>query len=188
MLNDEHEKYVKKIHRQNKSSFSIVSESTASTLKEIDPVDNESLPETLTSIINPDSCLTSSGQVIEKPLESISISPSSVNHIDAINNTIDKYSRRCFVSTILKYNERYRLSMVRQNEQIKVILHCQCGTKVSVYRRDESSPFILSNYYAHLSESTCSMMRQILKHDETINFNTSDSICNGAKPIVDSTV
>ena len=65
--------------------------------------------------------------------------------------------------------------MVRQNEQINVILNCQCGAKVSIYRRDESSSFILSNYYGHLSQSTCSMMRQILKHDKTISFNTSDS-------------
>ena len=65
VLKDEHKKYVRKIHSQKKSSFSIVSESIASTLEEIDPVDNESLPKTSTSITNLDSCLTSSVQVIK---------------------------------------------------------------------------------------------------------------------------
>ena len=102
-----------------------------------------------------------------------------MSYIDVITNSIDKHSRRVFESTILKYSEHYRLSIDQQNERVKVILLCQCGTKMSIYRRDESSSFILSNYYAHLSQSTCSVMRQILKHDKRIDSHPSDSSTDG---------
>lgn len=173
VLNDEHDKFIKKINRQRKSSFSMLNSSIVSTANEINLIDNRSSSNTSTSIQNFDSSNTSSTEMIGIPIESIRVSPVSVNHFDIINNAIEKYSKKYFESIVLKYNEHYRLSMVKQDERMKVILHCQCGTQVSSYQRDGSSSFVLSNYYAHLSQSTCSMMRKMLKQNQIININAS---------------
>ena len=100
VLNDEHEKYVKKIHRQRKTSISIFSPSIASTPNGINLIDNETHSNTSTFIQNSDSTYTSSTEVSGKSFESIRIPSDSVNHFDIINNAIDNCSKRRFESIV----------------------------------------------------------------------------------------
>ena len=128
---------------------------------ESDTLDEEFVLEQSTSSSNPDLPPNAPAKSTEKSIE-LTSSSSFMSYIDVISSSIDKYSRRFFEATVLKYSEHYRLSIGQQNGRVKVILLCHCGRKMSIYRRDESSSYILSNSYAHLSQCTYSKTRQIL--------------------------
>ena len=131
---------------------------------------------TSTPLIISNRPITPSTEINRSSIESSLTSSLSIDHINSISSLIDKYSRKSFMSTVLEYSEHYHSSFVQQDLRLKVILHCQCGTNISLLLRDESSSFILSNYYAHLSYSDCSMMTRILKNDRRIDYSSQSSL------------
>lgn len=82
---------------------------------------------------------------------------------------------------VLKHDEHYYLSFVHNDQKLKATVKCQCGRKISIILREESlqaSPsFIMSNYYAHLSNADCWMMRKLMTVDkQSINLTQPQSL------------
>ncbi|CAF4353097.1 unnamed protein product, partial [Rotaria sordida] len=78
----------------------------------------------------------------------------SINdHAIFIKDLIEKFSFKTFTSTILKNDEHYQLIVTQDGQKFKGIIKCQCGAKLILPSRSETSTFILSNFYAHLITS-----------------------------------
>ncbi|CAF4814820.1 unnamed protein product [Rotaria socialis] len=87
------------------------------------------------------------------------------DHIIFIKDLIEKFSRKTFISVILKQNEHYELLIKSDDEAFKAFIKCQCGTRLMLPMRSDKSKFVLSNFYAHLTTSTCSMVKHIFKEE-----------------------
>ena len=92
------------------------------------------------------------------------------DHILYIKDLIERFSRKTFISTILKHNEHYELLVTPEDEMFKALIKYQCGTWLLSPMRSDRSKFVLSNFYAHITASTCSMVKCIFK-EERISVN-----------------
>lgn len=97
--------------------------------------------------------------------------------IDSLNITlssrkiIEKFSRKHFVSAILRQNVHYELLVTPEGETFKAVIKCQCGTRLILPMRSDASKSILSNYYAHLTASMCSMVNSIFREEKKSTRN-----------------
>ena len=122
-----------------------------------------------------------------KPSNSLSSKFLSVNdHVVFIKDLIEKYSRKVFKSTILKHDEHYSLSVTNSEQTFKAIIKCKCGTKIVLPSRSDTSTFILSNFYAHLTASLCPIVKRITEEEEVASDSQSISISSIRVAIVDS--
>ncbi|CAF1275721.1 unnamed protein product [Rotaria magnacalcarata] len=87
------------------------------------------------------------------------------DHMIFIKDSIEKFSRKTFISVILKQNEHYELLVKSNDETFKAFIKCQCGTRLMLPVRSDKSKFVLSNFYAHLTTSTSSMIKHIFQEE-----------------------
>ena len=128
------------------------------------------LPTTITTGTTIDSSTTSPNSSIRSS-NSPSFRYTYINdHILYIKDLIERFSRKTFISTILKHNEHYELLVTSEGETFKALIKCQCGTRLSLPMRSDRSKFVLSNFYAHITASTCSMANRIFQ-EERISVN-----------------
>lgn len=170
MLKNKHEKYRKKYHQQQRQheSMILVSSTTALNIDQnnIATIQNSTEETTTTSLTSP-----------RTPTLTNTPNPSPSNskyllvndHVIFIQELIEKYSSKIFMSVVLKRNEHYELFIKQNNEKFSAMIKCKCGTKLTLPVRTETSTFILSNYYAHLTMSNCSMVDRILKEEKLSN-------------------
>ncbi|UJR24367.1 hypothetical protein I4U23_005744 [Adineta vaga] len=174
-LKEKHESYKKKNayqQRQNISSNSILS--SLPPLPSITNIDDSSNLSTQTDTIDTStsslSMTTTSAAdaagvnlLAEKPLYSV------INDdIIFIKDMIEKFSRKTFLPTILRLNENYELIVIHINGSFKATIKCKCRTKLTLPIRSEPSNFVLSNFYAHLTTSTCPIVDRILKEEKRL--------------------
>jgi hypothetical protein len=164
-LKEKYEKYTKKNQkhqRQHKSSPIDLIPSTPL----INIIDNDSSAIRTSSVgitildsSNIYSFTTSQGSCVSK-YKTIN------DHAIFINDLIEKFSRKSFISVILKQNEHYDLMIAEDGQAFKATIKCQCGSKIMLPIRSDTSSFILSNFYSHLTTSNCSMVDRIFKEQE----------------------
>jgi len=161
VLKDKHEKYKKKTQQHQRQY-----ESPSTNL---DNNNSSILQNTTVEMIISDS----SNACFIPSSTSSSISTSKYkttnDHVIFIKDLLEKFSRKTFMSTILKQNEHYDLTVMEEGQSLKAIVKCQCGTKIMLPTRSDTSTFILSNFYSHLTTSNCSMVNQIFKEQETVS-------------------
>lgn len=164
VLKNKHEKYKKKNQQRLQESILPVSQSASlnidqtnitmipNSIEEATTISSQYTPTFTTSTPNPSS-FNSHGILMS-------------DHVIFIENLIEKYSRKIFMSISLKRNEHYELVIKQNNEALTAMIKCKCGTKLTLPGRVETSTFILSNYYAHLTKTNCSMVEHIFKQEK----------------------
>jgi hypothetical protein len=75
----------------------------------------------------------------------------------------------------LKNGEHYQLIITQDERKFKAVIKCQCGVKLILPSRSETSTFILSNFYAHLTTSNCSMVERIRKQEKKTDDKEADA-------------
>jgi hypothetical protein len=162
-LKDKHDKYSKKNHRferQKKHSQSITNAENSNNTN----TQNSDMGTTTGSLSTTpsfDTNTTNSSLFISKHI--------TINeHINFIKDLIEKFSRKTFVSTVLQQDEHYELLVTQDNQTYKAVIKCRCGTKLVLPMRSDPNKFILSNFYAHLTTSSCSMVSQIFKEEKQL--------------------
>lgn len=166
VLKEIHQKYIKKIQKKKKTS-SLVPVPLSSSSSVLHIIDNQQASNnTSHSHIGFSQCSLLSTDATA----GIDRIPSLVkNYTSCIVSLIDRYSKKIFESTVLEHNEHYHLSFMHNDQKLKATVTCQCGRNISILLREETLPsspsFIMSNYYAHLSNSDCSMMRKLMTKD-----------------------
>ncbi|CAF2942620.1 unnamed protein product [Rotaria sp. Silwood2] len=167
-LKEKDEKYRKKNHqqqRQQKLSNTVLSSSTPIT--DADNSNNSTTQTFETETTTTSSSTSSFGDANTTNSSSFVSKFSSINdHIKFINDLIEKFSRKTFTSMVLKENEHYQLTVTEDDQTIKAVIKCQCGSKLMLPIRSDPYRFILSNFYAHLTTSTCPMTHRILKEEK----------------------
>jgi hypothetical protein len=159
------EKEKKTKQRQQELSSSVSSIQTTST--NIDDNNNSTVP-------NPPGAITTSSSsaitLLTSSAKNANASSSKYksvhDHVVFIKDLIEKFSRKTFTSTILKDGEHYHLSITNTEQTFKAIIKCKCGTKIFLPSRSDTSTFILSNFYAHLTASTCSSVKEIVEEEK----------------------
>lgn len=168
-----HQKYLKKIQKQKKAS-SLLPIPQLSSSSVLDVTDNQQASNnTRHSDISSSqySVLSMTGTVGADQIPSL-----VKKYTSCIVSLIDRHSKKIFESVVLEHNEHYHLSFMQNDHNLKAMVKCQCGSNISILLREktpQSSPsFIMSNYYAHLSNSDCSMIRKLTAKDR----QSTDSI------------
>jgi hypothetical protein len=180
-LKEKHDKYKKSQRQQELSSSASASKTTTTSTGD----NNNSTAQNLTRGITTDT--SSSIPLFSTDVTnstSLSSKYTSINdHANFIKDLIEKFSQKTFISTILKNDEHYQLIITQNKQKCKAVIKCQCGAKLMLPSCSEGSTFILSNFYAHLTTSTCSMVERINKQEkktgdkesEARTLSTSDS-------------
>lgn len=65
--------------------------------------------------------------------------------------------------------------LTQDEQKFKAVIKCQCGAKLILPSRSGTSTFVLSNFYAHLTTSKCSMVKRIRKQENKTSDNEVDS-------------
>ncbi|CAF2884807.1 unnamed protein product [Rotaria sp. Silwood2] len=164
-LKEKHEKYTKKNkkhqHQHESSSIDLI---PSTPLTNINNNDSLTIRTSSVGITIPDSSniysfTTSQSSYVSK-YKTIN------DHAIFINDLIEKFSRKTFISVILKQNEHYDLMIAEDGQVFKATIKCQCGSKITLPIRSLTSSVILSNFYSHLTTSNCSMVDRIFKEQE----------------------
>ncbi|CAF0898074.1 unnamed protein product [Didymodactylos carnosus] len=104
------------------------------------------------------------------------------DHITFIKEYIEKHSRKIFDSMVLKEGEHYRLTVTLSDNAFEARIKCQCGGTLNLPLRDDKTTFILSNYYKHLGDTNCSMVKRIMRDEKKVVDNTSNNITPSLSP------
>ncbi|CAF1023761.1 unnamed protein product [Didymodactylos carnosus] len=104
------------------------------------------------------------------------------DHITFIKEYIEKHSRKIFDSMVLKEGEHYRLTVTLSDNAFEARIKCQCGGTLNLPLRDDKTTFILSNYYKHLGDTNCSMVKRIMRDEKKVVDNTSNNITLSLSP------
>ena len=163
-LKEKNDKYIKKNQtqqRKHKSSSLTTNFIPATPSTNINDNDSSDIQPSPTEVVTPNASgislfTTSKGSYISRY-------KTTYDHTVLINDLIEKYSRKTFDSVILKQNEHYELVIVEDGQTLKATIKCQCGSKIMLPIRGDTSTFILSNFYSHLTTSNCSMVDRIFK-------------------------
>jgi len=158
-LKAKHDKYKKKKKHQSGSALSyssiIPTTNSIDTNTSLEAKSNEATASTITS------STTNSNQL---SCESIH------DHMRFIQDLIEKFSQKTF-SIVFKNDEHYHLKMTQIGQNFNALIKCQCGAKLTLPSRSKTKTFILSNYYAHLTTTNCSMIDRINKQEKMKNNN-----------------
>jgi hypothetical protein len=175
-LKEKHNKYMKKIQQRQKAAAPPPLMTTSVTnITGTHGSSDHLLSQVLSTSSATSSRTVPSEELAESYASSVSTPPWSSAHIGTIEGLINKQSGKIFHSTILKHNEHYHLTFVNENQRLRGIIRCKCGTKISLLLRDQTSSFILSNYYSHLTNSDCSMVTKILREERKLDQRANDS-------------
>ncbi|CAF3906531.1 unnamed protein product, partial [Rotaria sp. Silwood1] len=162
-------KFKKKHYQQQRQqALSVTILASPTIVTNTDNINNSTAYDSplLTTTTNSSSTLFKNSTANTSPL--ISKYTSIHDHVSFITDLIEKFSRKTFVSVILKQNEHYELQVAPDGETLKAVIKCNCGGRLMLPIRSDTSKFILSNFYAHLTTSTCSMVNNILKEEKKL--------------------
>ena len=168
-LKDKHERYKKKTQQHSRqqmpSSTPFTPSTISTTFTDLTNNDKSIVQESLVEVAL---CDPSDISLISiSALSSISKYTTTIDHMVFVKDLIEKFSRKTFMSVVLKDNEHYSLMVVKDGQTFKATIKCQCGTKIMLPIRSDTATFILSNYYAHLTATNCSMVEKITKQERT---------------------
>ncbi|CAF1432575.1 unnamed protein product [Didymodactylos carnosus] len=104
------------------------------------------------------------------------------DHITFIKEYIEKHSRKIFDSMILKEGKHYRLTVTLSDNTFEARIKCQCDGTLNLPLRVDKTTFILSNYYKHLGDTNCSMVKRIMRDEKKVVDNTSNNITPSLSP------
>jgi len=171
-LKTKHEKFKKQKKNSTRSSSNSNNQTSCSNDNDISlrQKSNETTENTNPSS-NISSCTIDSSQLNWKSVH---------DHIQFIQDLIEKFSQKIFHSTILKNDQHYNLTVTQDNSNLKALIKCQCGAKLVLPCRSKTKTFVLSNYYAHLTTTNCYMVdcvnKEEKKNKKEIQQSSSNSI------------
>ncbi|CAF1632944.1 unnamed protein product, partial [Didymodactylos carnosus] len=87
-------------------------------------------------------------------------------YLEVITNAVDKWCNHDLNGIVIKPDDDYMINLVSPNDKdVEASIKCDCGTRILIPLRADSSTFHLSSYYRHLNTGRCRMIRNKQKQN-----------------------